>query len=91
MKITKMLRERILSVIGIFLVAVAVDGFLSPQIFTYNTPTLGGVGPVFPSHETVQQLAAITDWPFYAPLLIGCVLIALDVYYYFTKNKVKVA
>jgi hypothetical protein len=91
MKVTKILRERILSVIGILLIAIAVDGFLSPQIFVYNTPTIGGIGSISSSLETISQVVAITDWPLYAPLLIGCVLVALDAYYYFTKNKVKIA
>jgi len=91
MKVTKVLKERILSVIGIFLIAIAVDGILSQQIFVYNSPLVGGVVPTFTSPETVSQVVSITDWPFYVPLLIGCVLVALDVYYYFTKNKIKIA
>jgi uncharacterized membrane protein len=91
MKLTKLLTERILSVIGVLLIAIAIDGFLSPQIFVYNAPTLGGVVPLLPSPETVSQIVAITDWPFYAPLLIGCILVAIDVYYLSTKNKVKIA
>ena len=86
-----MLRERILSVIGILLIAIAADAILSPQIFVYNSPIIGGVAPTFTSPEVVSQIVSITDWPFYAPFLIGCVLVALDVYYYFTKNKVKIA
>lgn len=91
MGLQKTLRERILSVIGIILIAAAVDGILSPELFVYNYPLLGAFGN-FPSTQTaVAQIAALTDWPFYVPLLLGIVLVVLDVYYYLTKNKVKIA
>ena len=90
MKLQKILRERILSIIGILLIAIAADGFLSPEIFVYNSPIIGGI-PTFTSPETVSQTFSIADWTFYVPLLIGCVLVALDVYFYRTKNKVKIA
>lgn len=89
MNLEKVLRERILSVIGVILVAIAVDGFLSPNIFVYNSPITGGTIP-FTSPEIVSQIASITDWPFFVPLIIGCVLVSLDMYYYATKNKVKI-
>lgn len=90
MNIEKILRERILSVIGILLIAIAIDGFFSPRIFVYNSPTVGGVVPVFTTPEAIHQIVTVTDWPLFVPLLIGCVLIGLDVYYYFTKNEVKI-
>lgn len=89
MNLQKFFRERFLSLIGILLVAIAVDGILSPTFFVYNSPVLGGF--LTSPQETVSQLVSLADWPFYVPLLIGLVLIALDVYYYLTKNKVKIA
>jgi len=91
MKISKLLRERVLSLMGILLIAIAADGFLSPRFSGYSSPTLGGVAPIATTPETISQIVAITDWPLYVPLLIGCVLVALDAYYFFTKNKVKIA
>lgn len=88
MKLQKVLQERVLSLIGILLIALGIDGILSPGFFVYNSPLLGGISP-FVSPETVSQLANIVSWPFYVPLLIGCVLVSLDLYYYFTKNKVR--
>ena len=91
MSLQKILRERILSVIGIVLVAAAADGILAPELFVYNSPLLGAAGTFSSTQTTVAQIASLTDWPFYVPLLIGTVLIALDIYYYLTKNKVKIA
>jgi hypothetical protein len=89
MSFQKTLQQRILSLIGILLVAIGIDGLLSPEIFVYNSPLLGGTIP-FTSPETVSQIINIASWPFYVPLFIGCVLVALDAYYYFTKNKVRI-
>jgi hypothetical protein len=88
MKLQQILRERVLSLFGILFIAIGMDGLLSAESFVYNSPLLGGVSP-FVSLETVSQFANVVSWPFYAPLLIGCVLVALDLYYYFTKNKVR--
>jgi hypothetical protein len=90
MNLRKVLRERILSVFGVLLVAAAIDGLLSPEFFVYSSPLLGGVAPRFSGPALVKQIVAITDWPFFVPLFIGCILIGIDVYYYFTKNKVKI-
>jgi hypothetical protein len=90
MNLTKWLRERILSVLGVILIAAAADGLLAPQVFDSSVPTLGGTFPLVPSPAAVSQIAFYTNWPFFAPLLVGCVLIAIDVYYFFTKNKVKI-
>jgi hypothetical protein len=83
------IQERFLSVIGILLVAIGIDGLLSPEFFVYNSPLVGGTLP-FTSTETVSQTISVANWPFYVPLFIGCVLIALDAYYYFTKNKIRI-
>ena len=90
MNLEKTLRERILSIMGILLVALAAGGIVAPEFSTYNVPTVGGVVSM-PSPQLVSQIVAITDWPFYVPLIIGIILIGLDLYYYFTKNKVKIA
>ena len=90
MGLRKVLRERILSVFGVLLIAAAIDGLLSPEIFVYSSPLLGAVVPGLSGPALVKQIVTITDWPFFVPLLIGCVLIGIDIYYYFTKNKVKI-
>lgn len=90
MSLQGVLRERVLSVIGILLIAIAADGILSPAIFVYSSPELGSAAPFSVSHAAVSQVVSFTDWPFYAPLLVGMILIALDAYYYFTKNKVRI-
>lgn len=90
MSLRKVLRERILSVFGALLIAAAIDGLLSQEIFVYGSPLLGGVATGISGPALVKQIVAITDWPFFVPLLIGCVLIGIDFYYYFTKNKVKI-
>jgi len=91
MGLQKFLRERILSIIGVLLIAIAADGILSPEFFVYSSPELGGAVPTFSTQEFVSQVVSVADWPLYIPLLFGCVLIALDLYYHFTKNKVKIA
>jgi len=91
MSLQKILKERILSIIGIIIVVAAADGIISPELFVYNSPLLGAAGTFSSTQTTIQQVANLTDWPFYVPLLIGVVLIALDIYYYLTKNKVKIA
>ena len=89
MSLQKVLRERVLSVIGILLIAIAADGILSPGIFAYGSPELGSVAP-FVSSGIASQTFSLADWPFYMPLLAGIILIVLDSYYYFTKNKVRI-
>ena len=90
MELKKVLRERILSVFGLLLIAVAVDGLLSPEFFVYGSPLLGGTASEISGPALVKQMVSITDWPFFVPLLIGCILIGMDFYYYYTKNKVKI-
>ena len=89
MSFQKKMQQRVLSLIGILLIAIGIDGLLSPEIFVYNSPLVGGTIP-FTSPETVSQIINVASWPFYVPLFFGCVLVALDAYYYLTKNKVRI-
>jgi hypothetical protein len=82
-------QKRILTVIGLVLIAIAVDGIFTSHVFAFNSPTLGGVLSNFATPD-VQQTVAFQNWPFYIPLAAGCVMIAADLYYHLTKNKVQI-
>ena len=84
MKFLEVLGKRKLSLIGIFLVLLAVDVLVSNQFILYNiSPMLGEIFPFIkvdkPTKTLPDFIVTLYSWPFYMPLLIGGTLLIVDV------------
>jgi len=84
MKVMETLRKRKLSLIGIFLVLLAVDVLVSNQFVSYNiSPMLGEIFPFIkvdkPTKTLPDFVVTLYSWPFYVPLLIGGTLLIVDI------------
>jgi len=84
MNILETLRKRKLSLIGIFLVLLAIDILVSNQFITYDvSPMLGEIFPFIkvekPTKTLPDFIVTLYSWPFYVPLLIGGTLIIVDI------------
>jgi hypothetical protein len=83
MKLLETLRKRKLSVVGIFLVLLALDILISNQFISYSiSPMLGEVFPFIkvdkPTKSLPDFVVRLYSWPFYIPLLIGGTLMIVD-------------
>jgi hypothetical protein len=81
--IMQKIRERKLSVIGIFFILLALDVLVRNELVIYDTtPQLGDILPYVKAPEPTKELPPIVikliSWPFYVPLLVGGTCIGLD-------------
>lgn len=84
MNIIEILRRRKLSLIGIFLIVMAMDFLMADEILFYDLSPL--VGEIFPFYKIEQPtktlptfVVKLYSWPFYVPMLLGGTLIAVDI------------
>lgn len=84
MDIIEILRKRKLSLIGIFLIVMALDFLIADEILFYDvSPLIGEIFPFYKIEKPTKTLPTfivkLYSWPFYVPMLIGGTLVAVDI------------
>jgi hypothetical protein len=84
MDLIEILRRRKLSLIGIFLIVMALDFLIDGEILFYDVSPL--IGEIFPFYKIEQPtktlptfIVKLYSWPFYVPMLLGGTLAAVDI------------
>jgi len=89
MSIAQMMRERWLTILGVFLITAGIDAFINSQAVISNLPAQLGQAFQFYHQEPQTQnlppyIVKLYDFPLLVPAIIGIVLVGLD---YFRKRK----